>query len=490
MKHTKRILAFLTAILLLLPLAGCLVPNESESATEAAPSGVVPAPDGANQSGTGNALDFDFDAVAIELGDIKITAGEVQTMFDQYVSMFSYGSGLTAEMLGEFLRMTEEWLIEYYVPLWKAEQLGVKLTEEAEAEIAAEAEKAVAEERNELLCLFAEEFTDLESVTDASVLTEEQLATVLDAIDAELLEMFGEGYTFDDYLAARNQDYTLSMRLEQATALLQDRVLEDFSVDQATVDEWYETALEAQKTKYDASPEEFYYDALGGEDGTLILYAPDGYARVQVIELIPDGEPDEKIEENRIAMAALQTEYGALVLDGSDPDRIAAIEVEYAALKAETEALEEAHFGSVRKKIEEAYAALEGGLSFEEAMDAYNPGEADGTRKDERLVYLAGVDTHNGDIAALAKTLEPGAYSKPVEIDGAYVIVKLVERIPAGVVDRASIEEDIRIAAARESKDSAWETQLDAWLQEALEAAVYHRETYESLTDLYLNSEY
>lgn len=486
MKHTKRILAFVTAILLLLPLAGCLVPDENEWATEAAPSGAVPAPDGANSSKS-DASAFDFNAVAIELGDIKITAGEVQTMFDQYVSMFySYGSELNAESLGEFLRMTEEWLIEYYAPLWKAEQLGIKLAEETEAKIAADAEKAVAEERNELLCMFAEEFTDLESVTDASVLTEEQLTTVLDAIGDELREMFGEGYTFDDYLATRNQDYTLSMQLDEVTELLKERTLEDLSLDQEAVDEWYETALEAQKTKYDASPEEFYYDA----QDTLILYAPDGFARVQVIDLIPDGEPDEKIEANRVEMAALEAEYGMLALNGSNPERAAAIEIDYAALKAETEALEDAYYGDVRKKGDEAYAALENGLSFEDAMDAYNLSEADDSHTDERVVYLAGVDTHDEEIAAIARKLEPGTYSKPTLVDGAYVIVKLIERIPAGVVDRASIEDDIRAAAARETKDGAWEAQLDAWLEEAKNAAVYHRETYEMLTDQYLNSEY
>ena len=88
------------------------------------------------------------------------------------------------------------------------------------------------------------------------------------------------------------------------------------------------------------------------------------YARVQVIELVPDGEPDEKIEKNRAAMDAYEAEYGALVLNEGDAERKAEIELEYAALKAETETLEGEYYGDVKKVIDDAYGALEKGLSF------------------------------------------------------------------------------------------------------------------------------
>ena len=488
MKHTKRILALLTAILLILPLAGCLVPNESESATEAAPSGVVPAPNGANSGNASDAAAFDADAIAIELGNIKITAGELESLFDQYVSMFSYGYGIDEESLNEFLRMAEEGLVEYYLPLWKAEQLGIALPEEEEATIAAESEQSVAEERNEILCMFAEEYTDVEeAIENAETLTSEQLSIVLDAIDAELAEMFGEGYTFDDYLAMRYDDYVLSARLERLSELLMEKAGSDSVPDQEAVDQWYETTLEDQKTRYDASPEEFFYDAQSGLNEFLFLYAPKGYARVQVVSFIPDGEPDEKIDENAELMERLEAEYGALVLNGGDPDRKAEIEAEYAALKAEKDVLESKHFGDAIRQSAEAYDALAGGLSFEDAMERYNAAVEDDSHADERLVYLEGVDTHDEAIAEIAKTLAPGEYSKPVLADGAYVIVKLVELIPEGVVERAAIESEIRAAAEKTFRDNAWEALFDAWLEEAKESAVYHRETYESLTDLYVN---
>ena len=489
MKRIKRFLIILTALLLILPLAGCLVPNEGgQSADATASSGAVAAPGGTNSNAGTAAETFDSDAVAIELGSIQITAGEVESMFDQYISYFSYGYSLDEETLEEFLRMSEEWLIEYYLPLWKAEQLGITLSDEEEASIAAEAEKSVAEERNELLCMFAEEYTDIEeSIDDASVLTEAQLSATLDGINAELVEYYGEGFTFDDYLAMRHEDYVLSLRSDRLSEILRERVVTDSAIDQETADQWYETTLEEQKTKYEASPEEFFYDAQDGENGMLILYAPDGYVRVQVLEFVPEGEPDEKIEANVRKMSEYEAEYGALVLNDSDPDRKAEIEAEYAALKAEQASLEEAYFGAVIKKSAEAYDALADGLSFEEAMDRYNVADETGSGKDERLVYVNGVDPRYDGIASVAKTLEPGAYSNPVLVDGVYMIVKLVEVIPGGVVDRSTIEDRILTAAANERKDTLWEVQYDAWLEEAKAAAVYHRETYEMITDLYLD---
>ena len=122
-----------------------------------------------------------------------------------------------------------------------------------------------------------------------------------------------------------------------------------------------------------------------------------------------------------------------------------------------------------------------------EAYQKLQDGEAfDGS--DERLVYLNGVDPFDPGIAEIAKALTVGAYSEPLPADGSYVIVKLVELLPAGVVDRASIETQIAEAAVAEQKDELWEAQFDEWFEEAKEAAVYHRDAYEYLIDYYAQS--
>lgn len=471
MKHTNKILALLTAALLLLSNAGCLVPksNSSSAATDA-PNAQTTAPASTNAADT---TDYDPDATAIELGSVKITVGEIETMFDQYVSFYSYGYGLDEETLDQFMRMSEEYLIEYYLPIWKAEQLGVTLSEEEEAEITALAESAKEEERTSIILLFAEDtYEGEEALTDVSMLTDEQLQAVLADIDAAVVEYYGDGFTFDDYLELVYQDSLVYERSDRLTALLQKNAENAYTVSQEDVDAWYETALDEQRTKYDATPAEFWYDADDPE--TLILYVPEGYARVQVIEFVPDGEPDPAIASNKTAMQALEAEYGALALSGENPERQEAIKAEYAALKAENEALEDAYYGEVRASAEEAYKKLQDGEAF------------DGS--DERLVYLNGVDPFDPGIAEIAKTLTVGAYSEPLPADGSYVIVKLIELLPAGVVDRASIEAQIAEAAVAEQKDELWEAQFDEWFEEAKEAAVYHRDAYEYLIDYYAQS--
>ena len=477
MKNGKRILAALTTILLTLSLLGCLVPKDTQ-ATDTYP------PTDAPSTGAAAEAAFDPDAIAIELGSIKITALEMQNTFQQYISYFSYSYEMDEEMLGELLRMSEEYLIETYLPIWKAEQLGVTLSEEQESQIAADAKQAVNDERNEIVLMFAEG-ADVQS---ADELNDEQLSAALAGIDEALINMYGEGMSFDDYLAMRYQDNVTAARTEALSKLLREQVTNDNPPDKEAVDAWYSTALDAQKTKYEATPQEYYHDANSGE--TLLLYAPAGYVRVQVAAFTPEGEPDAAIAQNREKLTALEAEYGALALGEDDPQRRTEIESEYALLKAETDALEAAFFSGVSEKCEEAYLALNGGVSFEEVMDRYNVKNQDGSGFDERLVYIDGADTHNPGIAKIAKTLAPGEYSKPAIADGAYVIVKVIETSPAGAVDRASIEEDIRIAAKAELTADIWDEQYDAWFTEAEETAVYHRETYESLVDLYLNQSY
>ena len=120
-------------------------------------------------------------------------------------------------------------------------------------------------------------------------------------------------------------------------------------------------------------------------------------------------------------------------------------------------------------------------------MNAYNRPAEDGSTVDERLVYTKGADPYNGELGDFVKGLEPGAYSEPTLIDGAYVIVKVTEVLKEGPVDRAAIEEDVRIAAKTALAEEAWEAQFDAWLTEAKEIAVFHRDTYEMIGDMYLS---
>lgn len=490
--NRKRIFAFLAAALLLFSMTACLVPKETDAGTADPTAAAAPltGDDTGDSSGDEQVSgDFDGEAIAVELGDITITANEVANVFDSYISMFSYSGSIDEEIIDQCFAMVEDELIRYYLPLWKARALGVSLTDAETAEITELTRSEIAEERNALLCQFAYYYDATDDIyEDAAMLTEEQLNIALDGINEQLAAMFSEGFEFDDYLDLEFDNIYESFEIDRLTEKLKANMT-DAPLDAESVDAWYAETLAEQQTRYDETPSEYYYDVSDYADGYLatpVLYAPEGYVRVQVVELAPEGEPDAAIEENRTKMSTLEAEYGALALNGGDEARKAEIEAEYAALKAENDALEADHYGAVRASAEEAYARLLAGESFEAVMDAYNDREEGASGADERLVYLAGADTRNGALADVVKALQLGEYSEPQLLDGAYVIVKLVAEIPAGPVERASIEDLIQSAARAALVDEAWEAQFDEWLTEAKEIAVFHRETYEMIGDMYL----
>ena len=484
MKIQKRILAFLTAALLLLPLTGCLVPKDAEtSADPTASSGSVAAPDGTGDTPTAA---FDGEAIAIELGEIKITAQELSDTFDQYVSYFSYGYGMDQDTLNQFMGMTEEWLVEYYMPEWKANELGVALTEEQEAECAATAQANVDEERDMLLCYYG----DPEGlVEDVSELTDEQRESAIESINDELSYMFGDGYTFDDYLSMRYDSALTDARIGEISALLEDRYQSGLTVDKAEIDEWYETTLAEQQETFAEDPATYldYRNGVALVNDPICLYAPKEAARIEVI-LIPSDDNDlDKLDETRSAMAGLEAEYGALALRGENEDRQAEIVTEYAALMVTLDTLEAQHSAGAKETADKAYADLLGGMSFADAMERYNRHYDEGDGRFEQVVFPDGSEPEYPAYAEIASKLTVGAYSEPTLLDGDYCIVRLVEILPEGVIDRASIETDITETAERVIRADAFEAQTAAWIEEAKAAAVYHREAYEMLIDMYLN---
>lgn len=503
MKKTTRILAFLTALLLMLPSVGCLVsktdrPNTTETAApEGSADDGLHAPDGLQTDGSeggkpdGTHTDdpegdgtFDIDAVAIELGDIQITAGELQETFDEFYSYFAYAYGADEEMLDQYLRMAEESVIDYYLPTWQAAEQGITLTEEQEEACRLEAQAAVDEERSGFLQYYATGEMD----EDISDLTQDQLDSSLETINMLLAQMYGEGYDFEDFLELRYDRNLSSLRNELFNNMLQDSVRSSVVADQSAVDAQYESTLAAQKEAFDGDPSLFLDSENGiGDKGTypVCLYVPAEAARLEFI-LVYTADADTALTEKQSAMEALEAEYGALALNGENAERQAAIETEYAALKAEVESLDENLLKEAQDKIEKAHAALTGGMTFADAMNTYNEPDDYGQCEFTMTVFL-GESADADALSEAAAALAPGEYSQPILFDDAYYIIRLVEKLPAGVIDRASVEERfVDSLKYGEAGDTLWEEQRDAWLTEAKEIAVYHHDTYEMLINQYL----
>ena len=90
-----------------------------------------------------------------------------------------------------------------------------------------------------------------------------------------------------------------------------------------------------------------------------------------------------------------------------------------------------------------------------------------------------------GELYDYAAELLIGTYSEPILIDGTYYIVKSIEKPAAGVVDRALIEDALRVAAIDDLTDAQWEDLYQEWQIEAETAAIRHEELYAAIG--YLN---
>lgn len=473
MKRFARILSLSVAVLMLLLAFGC--GSEAQASAPAAEPTSVPEESAASVP-TG-----DRSAIAIKLGDIEITAGELEDNYNSYMQMLSY-YGMTAPTdeasINEYVQMIAEDLISQQLPLWKAQQLGMELTEDEKKKIDEQAHAEADAEYNDLVLSYASYFTDAGSVEDVSALTEEQLSAAIEALNADIREYYGnETADIDVYISDMYDMYTKEYTVNTFADRLRAENVDSISVDGDAVEAWYTDAFARQKELFDSDPTMYrsQRDSLAEDSSEEpLLYVPEGLALIKLITLTPEGEIPETFSKNQQDLLALEAEYGKTALTGGDEASLQEIEKKYAALKAETD-LAEAEFFSVEKlAAESAYERLKNGEEFDTVAT-----DATGTAPIVHLIWYAGEDYNFADtVRSAVSSMEEGTYSDVLFDGNSYYIVYLVGHLTAGAVDRASIAESISSAAAVETRDAAWEELTKTWEQEALAAAEFFPDTY------------
>ena len=135
----KKYLALLLCLLLMLSAAGCLEKAEKAEA-DAQPA--------ASETG-GDADTSETDALpAFTLGDFTVTVGEVRSSYNtivEYMGYYGLTAPTTAEEIQQYRSMIIEDLLTAKVLPWKAQQMGLKLTEEKKEQVAREVEELIAE---------------------------------------------------------------------------------------------------------------------------------------------------------------------------------------------------------------------------------------------------------------------------------------------------------------------------------------------------------
>lgn len=224
------------------------------------------------------------DPVVLKVGNVKMYLSDFVSTYNSYYSYYS-AFGIydvsTTEKLHAFQDTVMKSLRDTAVCLYMAQQNGLTLTPEEEAECETATDTAMSSLLN-----------NYKTQVDASI-TE---ATEIEAECLKLLkaELRKNGYTFDSYRETVLEDERNSALLNKQRQLIYDEV----EVADAEVEEYYNTTLAADLAAYGEDGAQYLADYNSYSSGSRIvpLFVPDGYKRVTHI-LVETEEIAKEVQE-------------------------------------------------------------------------------------------------------------------------------------------------------------------------------------------------
>ena len=475
MKKTLRFTGILLSALLLVCSFGCLVQDTAKNDSEQTSSNTS-----SSSSGTVAEVPVhDHDAVAVTLGDIEITAGEIENGYNSYLQLLSYygmGSPTDDATISDYVQMIIEDLLSSKLPLWKAHEQGIELTAEELADVDVKAHNEADAEYEDLVLSYAAYYTDAGEVEKVSDLTEQQLSDTLVYLNADIKDYYGDDDAdIDFYVSDAYENYYQSYLIEAYSAKLKEISDVSVTLDDETLENWYVAALADQKNLFDGDATLYRThreDYAAGVETIPLLYVPENLAAVQIITLTPEGSTPSEIAENLSKMSVLEAEYGNLALTGGEESRLEEIRQEYAALKEANQKAEEEYFGKELERIQEMKNRLDNG-------EEYAAVAADDASflQEQILCYKLDYAYPTVITDAVAK-LNDGETSDILFDGTSYYLVHLVGKLAPGSADRSLIEEAVRAAASAEKREAAWEALTASWEEEAFASAVYNPDAY------------
>ncbi|HWP22327.1 MAG TPA: peptidyl-prolyl cis-trans isomerase [Candidatus Cryosericum sp.] len=459
----KQMLAALLAVTLMLSVAGCALKDDTTSAATS------------SNASSGDAAD---DQVAVKIGDkYTITKGEIADQYDYMVQMYSaYGMSAPTEA-SEIESMQDSviaTLVSAKIQLYEADKLGITLTGEEKATV----ESQVEEEMKYYMDNFKSQ-AESEGATDVDART---LEIFQEQLDAAGMEMDVDGF----------RAYVLEQYTNDAlTAALKAKITEGITATEDEIQAYYDENLASQKETYDATPTDYLSAAESAQSGSgdPVLYAPAGYVRVRSISITPTATLSEDYTTLKTDMDTLAAQYGAAALEalaakyaaqGTNPATasfdVAASDIEgytdlltqYLAKKSQADAMYEEYIKDARAKATEAYAALESGTSFADAMAKYGEDTmytATPSFVDTGiLMYLAGTDTAwDAKLTEAVGLLKAGEYSPVIQIDDMFYILQLVGDEPSGEKTLADTHDAIMKTLIASKGETLWNDTLTGW---------------------------
>ena len=458
----NKLFALLLCALMILSTAGCL---EKAEKAETQPAAVVTA-----TADAGEPVDTsEADALpAFTLGDFTVTVGEVRSSYNtivEYMGYYGLTAPTTAEEIQQYRDMIIEDLLTAKVLPWKAQQMGIELSEEKKVEVAREVEELIAEYAGDYL-----EDAKAELGEDAGAA--ELALKAREILEKDVADYFG--YPFSQWL----DELTASYEEKAVTELVQDRFNEGVSVTEEQARAWFDGELANQKESFEEDYTNFksqYGAYRDGESSVPALYTPEGFGRMQVISFNVNDADSAAYAANELEMTNLEAEYGKLILRGQDEARQAEILARYGELKSQNDGM----FQAILENAQKARADVLEGMDMRDAYDKYADltgvvgyhNYADGYV----IFYTKAQDADwSEQVWTAACALQEGEVSELLQVGDAYYLVKRLSDLPAGTASFEDDAEAYTAAALAEQQQKEWDAVQADWLSEARNAAVFY----------------
>lgn len=469
MRSVKKMIALLLVLSFCVSAGACSKKNElsPEPPEELAPT-AEPAPAEALAE---EALASDA-TVAAKLGAYTVTVDEVASEYEYFVTYMSYyGMSVPTDPaeINEYVEMIVDNKIADLAVSWQADEQGITLSAEDEAEVEAGVQAHLAEIEESYREGVAEEL-------GASATEEEIAARVKELIDQDVMDYMG--VDLDTYL----DSYRVSLVSAKKSALLQEKVTSSVTLGETDADDWYAKTVETDRTAVEADPlsyREIVQDYESGASELPAFYAPEGFVRAQIIKVAMDADSAAAYAENKTQMTALESEFGALALKGEEPARRGEIRTTYNALVSANAELEQAVLTKAEAIREEAATS---NITFAELSKKYDESLSDADAENGHLVYTAGEDTaYPAAVREAVAALGDGDISDIIAVDGTFYIVRRVNAVAAGAPAMEEVRELAETRALSEKKDAAWNEAASAYASAAAAAAAKYPEHYASI---------
>lgn len=468
-RYMKAALAIAAALVLCLTLIGCSLVSVNE--------------------------DKDNAQIVAKVGDLTVTKGDYKEAFNQMLSYYSYfGQDPTssADQLKSFQDNVLDSLIQTKVEEYQAKKQGFAAPN-------AEDQKKIDDEVDKYMTQWgdaAKSQAEAEKASDSSISVDKRTNeifkdTVKQAIGKEmdqattkkwLIDYFTPQYLIDEYKASFDSKITVTD--DDVKAAFDKKLASD------------KTALTATPSSFSSeqiSYEQYLADQANPDSSTDTstvtlppLFVPEGYARVRIIKSTPDAELGTDYTDKTAQMADLEAQIGKL---STTPDeqtanaaKIADLQSQYSAARAEAEKLKSDVFAPAKAKIDEAYGKLTGGTSFDEVLKTYTK-DSDFTSETGPF-FKTGIpfytkadkeDTTWSDSikAAVAALTAPGSYTGVLSDDSAYYIIQYVGPEAAGERKLEDYKDIFHKSTLTAKQSDEWNAAVSEWTKDTTVVTKY-----------------